>query len=46
MERAMPCAICGKKLGRFACIKCGRLVCGECFDSATGICKGCILRFK
>ncbi|MFA5887583.1 MAG: B-box zinc finger protein [Candidatus Nanoarchaeia archaeon] len=46
MERLMTCNICGKKLGKFTCMKCGRLVCEDCFDVSKGLCKGCISRFK
>lgn len=46
MEIIKPCAICGKKLGRNICMKCGAFVCEDCFDTAKGICRGCISRFK
>ncbi|HXZ24152.1 MAG TPA: hypothetical protein VEH08_05400 [Methanomassiliicoccales archaeon] len=37
METLGNCMICGKP-GRFTCPICGRLVCDEHFDAASGMC--------
>ena len=35
------CSICGKPSAMFTCSLCGRLVCGNCFDSHNSVCSNC-----
>lgn len=35
------CSICGAGHAMYTCSLCGRIVCGNCFDSKHGVCKNC-----
>ena len=37
-----PCSICGEKLAKTICLKCGNCVCLSCHFKIIGICKKCV----
>ncbi|MBN2101507.1 MAG: orotate phosphoribosyltransferase [Candidatus Aenigmarchaeota archaeon] len=42
MNVAGLCSICGKPARpSFGCRMCGSIVCSECFDKESGLCKRC-----
>ncbi|MFH1455504.1 MAG: hypothetical protein ABIF40_00975 [archaeon] len=41
MEHIEQCAICKKRLARYACRQCGLSVCKDCYDEEKGICLNC-----
>ncbi|MDD5178245.1 MAG: hypothetical protein PHT54_03130 [Candidatus Nanoarchaeia archaeon] len=42
MDIKKTCRLCSEKIGAFTCIKCGRLVCRNCYVSEKKLCKECI----
>jgi len=36
------CEICGEKISKNICIKCGRSVCKSCYFKLIGVCKRCV----
>ena len=36
------CQICGEKIAKIVCLKCGRSVCQSCYFKIIGICKKCV----
>lgn len=36
------CEECGRYQARYVCGECGRRVCALCFDTYSGLCKGCL----
>jgi len=36
------CEICGKKIAKHICLKCGKNVCSSCYFKIIGVCKKCI----
>lgn len=38
------CAVCGQQTATYVCQRCGRPVCGNCFDATNWICKSCAVR--
>jgi uncharacterized membrane protein len=41
-EIMVKCEICGIRDAKYVCSKCGRRVCGECFNTQLWMCKECI----
>ncbi|HII14686.1 MAG TPA: orotate phosphoribosyltransferase [Nanoarchaeota archaeon] len=42
MERTAVCAICGRNIARFTCMKCGASVCENCFTQEKQVCRRCL----
>jgi len=41
------CAICGRPAKpAYTCRFCGAIVCSNCFDASSGLCKNCAARIK
>ncbi len=36
------CQVCGEKIAKVVCLKCGRSVCQSCHFKIIGVCKKCI----
>ncbi len=41
MEMMGLCSICGKPGAMYSCSLCGKIVCKDCFDQNSNICKSC-----
>ncbi|MBU2638252.1 MAG: orotate phosphoribosyltransferase [Nanoarchaeota archaeon] len=41
MELLKACSLCGLKIGRFTCMKCGALACEDCFVKEKNLCRVC-----
>lgn len=39
--KAAACGVCKQRIAKYSCVKCGSLVCENCYDAATGFCIAC-----
>ncbi|MFH1211147.1 MAG: hypothetical protein V1645_04510 [archaeon] len=39
--KAAACMVCKQRIAKHSCVKCGSLVCENCYDASTGLCIAC-----
>lgn len=42
MEQVTICMVCNRNISKHSCIRCGALVCDDCFSKKRNLCVGCI----